>query len=866
MQEFVVIRPNKQVLKTSFKFILIVVMSFALVTSCSRKKDKFINRNFHAVTAEFNTLYNGYLALEGGRKTLNEAYRDNYWDVLPIERMEIREEVILPGQSKNENFNRAEEKAVKAIQKHSMNFEGKEKNPQIDEAYLLLGKARYFDQRFIPALEAFNYILYKYPASDKINQAKIWREKTNIRLDNDELAIKNLKRLLEQEEISGQDLADATAMLAQAYLNTKSIDSAITQLEIASSSTKNNDERGRYRFIQGQLYNTLGYKDSANMAFDRVIKLNRKTPRIYLISAQLEKIKNFDYENGDKLACLEVLTELEENRENRPFLDKIYHQIGEYYLKTDSEYLAISYYNKSLRTDSRDKELKARNYQILGDISFNNSLYKEAGAYYDSTMNNMIANSKPYRLIKRKRDNLEDVIYYEDIAKTNDSILNLVSLPEADRIAFFEIFIEKLKSQAAEEKQKEEIVARNNGLITGNKPVSGSNPIAPRGGLPMQASLFYFYNPTTVAYGKNEFVKIWGNRSLEDDWRWSNKGKSKANTSVLNNEVFADVSEDELYDPQFYISKIPTETKEIDSLSKERNFAYYQLGLIYKEKFKEYELAKSKFKDVLKSNPEERLILPSKYNLYKIYMLLGQTDEASIAKNDIVSNFPESRYAVILSNPELASQQDENSPESVYESIYQQHENQEYAEVISKCETYINVFDGEPIVPKLELLKATATGRLLGFEPYSKAINYIAITYANTPEGQEAQNIETKVLPRLQSKEFVADSIANNYKVVFKFDKTEVSEIKKFKDTLDKVFKNIKYYDLSSSIDVYNPETTLVLVHGLKNKVVAKTFDQLLTKEDKKKIKKPFFVISSPNYQIVQVHKNLDNYLNTDNN
>ena len=59
--------------------------------------------------------------------------------------------------------------------------------------------------------------------------------------------------------------------------------------------------------------------------------------------------------------------------------------------------------------------------------------------------------------------------------------------------------------------------------------------------------------------------------------------------------------------------------KEIDSISKERNYAYYQLGLIYKEKFKEYELAKSKFETLLKSNPEERLILPSKYNLYKIY-------------------------------------------------------------------------------------------------------------------------------------------------------------------------------------------------------------------------------------------------------
>ena len=443
-------------MKTPSKALLLVIFLTFLALSCSRKKDKFINRNFHAITAEFNALYNGYTALEQGKNTLNDAYFDNYWEVLPIERMQIFEDIVLPGQSKNENFSKAEEKAAKAIQKHSMNIDGKENNPQMDEAYLLLGKARYFDQRFVPALEALNYILYKYPASDKINQAKVWREKANIRLDNNELAIENLKRLLKQEDLKGQDLADATSILAQAYLNTKSIDTAITQLEIASSATKNNDERGRYRFIQGQLYNELGYKDSANIVFDKVIELNRKTPRIYMISAYLEKIKNFDFDNGNKLEVSELLAELQENRENRPYLDKIYHQIGAYHLQNGSDSLAVAYYNKSLRTNSRDKFLKAKNYETLGDINFDASVYADAGEYYDSTMNNLVLKSKPYRVIKRKRDNLKDVIFYESIAKVNDSVLSLVNLTEAEKLAYFESFVEDLKAKAEIEKEKQE--------------------------------------------------------------------------------------------------------------------------------------------------------------------------------------------------------------------------------------------------------------------------------------------------------------------------------------------------------------------------------------------------------------------------
>ena len=844
-----------------------IVCITILITSCSRKKDSFVSRNYHAVTAEFNALYNGYNALEDGRRSLNESYNDNYWETLPIERMEVLDKIILPGQSKNESFSKAEEKAVKAIQKHGMNFEGKEKNPQIDEAYLLLGKARYFDQRFVPALESFNYILYKYPASDKINQAKIWREKTNIRLENDELAIKNLKRLLKQEELKGQDLADATAILAQAYLNVKVVDTAITQLEIAANATKSNDERGRYRFIQGQLYNTLGFKDSANIAFERVIELNRKTPRIYLISAHLEKVKNFDYINGDKLELLELLTELEENRENRPYLDKIYHQIATYHLQNESDSLAVAYYNKSLRAQSRDKQLKARNYEVLGDMNFDKSMYREAGAYFDSTMNSLVLNSKPYRVIKRKRDNLEDVIFYEDVAQANDSILNLVKLSDTERVVYFEDFIERLKIKAEEEeeeKERIEAIERNNGLVTSGG-VQGRSRNTP-GGLPNQASVFYFYNPTTVAYGKNEFVKIWGDRALEDNWRWSNKSSSSNSGNASADDILATATDDELFDPQFYISKIPTEAKEIDSISKDRNYAYYQLGLIYKEKFKEYHLAKSKFQNLLSSNPEERLILPSKYNLYKIYELLGEDGEALIAKTEIINTYPESRYATILSNPELATLKDENSPESLYENVYKQHENQEYATVISKCEEYINAFDGEHIVPKFELLKATASGRLYGYEAYSKAINYIAVTYANTEEGKQAQNIESKILAKLANNEFVESEASNNYKVVFQFDSPEENEVLEFRKELDSVLANIKYYKLKTSEDVYSQKTRFVIIHGLTNGEVAETFDQIIIEEDKKKITKPYFVIASENYQIIQIHKNLDAYLNISNN
>ncbi len=862
-------------MNTSFKVLISIICATTLCVSCSRKKDKFINRNFHALGTKFNVLYNGNIALEKGRTSVDNAATDNYWQLLPVERMELKDDIILPGQSKNQDFERAEDKAIKAIQKHGMNIKGKEYNPQIDEAYLLLGQARYFDQRFVPALEAFNYILYKYPASDKINTAKVWREKTNIRLDNNELAIKNLKRLLEQEELEDQDLADASSILAKAYINVKAKDSALVQLAIAADVTKKNKEKARFNYIIGQLYNEFGQKDSANLAFDKVIDLHRKIPRPYYINAHLAKSYNFDSTNGNQIEFLEYLTTLEEDRENRPFLDKIYFRIAEFYRTNERDSMAVVYYNKALRTNLGDKELKHRDYATLGDMSFDKANYKIAGAYYDSTLVNMKLNSKSYRNIKKKRENLEDVIYYEDIAQVNDSILNLVNMSNAERLTYFTSYTEELKVIAAVEKEKSEAEARRNasssGLSTANTTNNKSS--APAFGISTgmsskkppgtakgnQNSNFYFYNPTTVAYGKGEFVKVWGDRALKDNWRLSTAiGNGFASTQERS--AGANASVDERYDPEFYISKIPLDQKLIDSLIKDRNYAYYQLGLIYKEKFKEHHLAKVKLETLLQNNPEERLILPSKYNLYKIYTELGLSTKASAMKKEIYEVYPDSRYAKILRNPTSDFAKDQNSPESLYDKLYAQFTDQEYAEVITKSEQYITQFTGDPIVPKFEILKASASGRLEGLEAYRKGVNYIALTYPNSEEGKKAKAILETVIPVLANKEFVNDDNAKHFNVLYPFKASEKSTIEAFLNTLDSAVSKVVYFDLSTSVDVYDANTTFVVVHGLKSIQGAAGFAELL-KENKSKIDRMFYAVSSLNYEIIQRHKNLNEYL-----
>ncbi|WP_411766100.1 tetratricopeptide repeat protein [Winogradskyella sp. A3E31] len=857
-------------MKISTKAILSFVLVAIVAQSCSRKKDTFLSRSWHAVGTEYNILYNGDLALQDGIETVNDAFTENFWELLPVERMEIRDEVRLPGESENSDFERAEEKAIKAIQKHSMNIGGREKNPQIDEAYLMLGKSRYYDQRFVPALAAFNNILNRYPTSDKINQVKVWREKTNMRLGSNELAIKNLKRHLDQEEVEGQDLADISATLAEAFINLEKKDSAMVYLTTAANATKINRQKARYNFIRGQLYNEFGQKDSANLAFDEIIEMHRKIPRAFYINAHLAKAANFDAEKGNKLLFEEYLAELEENRENRPFLDKIYYRIAEYRRSQGSDSISEAYYNKSLRATQGDEILNARNYVTLGDMYFDRKAYKTAGAYYDSTLTNMVEKSKPYRVTKKKRENLEDVIYYEAVAKTNDSILYLVGLPKEKRLEVFAEMIEDLKAkdeaQAELEAKEESIAAARNGA----KPLNDLPGFASRrgAGLPgvdnaASSGDFYFYNQTTVAYGKNEFLRQWGDRKLQDNWRLSTRA-STGNTEAGVEDIAAAATDEERYDPEFYINLIPTGEREIDSIKGERNYAYYQLGLIYKEKFKEYELAKDRLQKLLTFNPEDRLVLPSKYNLHKIYEALGQTGEAEISKNEIIAQYPDSRYAEILRNPESQLSQDENSPESIYEALYQRFENQEYETVIASAEEQIKAFQGDAYVPKFEILKASAIGRLRGFEAYKESVNYIALTYPNSKEGKRAAEILDNAIPLLEQKEFLPEDDANDFKIIYQFEDATDEEIDAFIVSLETEIAKTQFDKLTVSKDVYTSNSTFVVVHGIQFLTTAKGFGPMLDEyKDRNSdgITKPYFTVSSPNYAIIQRHKNLNEYL-----
>ena len=835
-------------LKKQAPHIFLFFFVILFIAGCSRKKDKFLNKKFHSLTTTYNYLYNGNNLFFQGLNELDTREKENFWTLIPIEKFKYFN--INLDEERETKFTNAEEKATLAIQKHSMNVEGKEKNPVMDEAYLLLGKARYFDNRFIPALEAFNYILFKYPTSEYINLVKIWKEKVNIRIDQNKYAIDNLKELLEEENLTKEERSLANSYISQAFINTEELDSSLVYLKKSIFKQKDLLLNTRKKFLLAQLYQQLSIQDTAYTLYSEIIDLHRKIPREFYINSFIKRSMVSDSIDHSILE-LNLLTE---NFENNNFLDVIFHQIAMLNLKKNSliednqnnkklDSIAIDYFNKSLKTDTNDELIIAKNYNELAELNFRNKNYLTAGQYYDSTLTQLNNKSREFRKITRKRENLNDLIYYETISSNLDSVINLIEMPKLKREEYFKKYIDKIKEGQKKASKK----SKNFGTAYSLNSFSESDE-----------GLFYFYNSSAVAYGKSDFKNRWGDRRLSDNWRWSIKPKD---ASEKKNIIKSDkIDNDSLLSADYYISLIPKDSIKIDSIRNIRNDAYFRLGSIYKDQFQEYQISNDKLYNLLESNPKSNLIPPSKFFIYKNWLLLDSINIAGQLKKDIITNHPDSKYASILLDPNamINSQEDFNI---VYERIYNLYQDQKYLQVISDCEKNIVSFTGEPVVSKLEFLKSLAIARVYGYSEYEKSLQFIKLNYSVTPEAKEAERILSEVLPQISNPAFTENQLSDNYKIVYVFESGEIEKINQQANDLEQYISQVDYLDLRTSKDFYNNILTFVVVHGLTSYDGGFGLSERLDKSINIQADS-FFVISSDNYKTIQIHKNLNNFSN----
>ena len=321
--------------------------------------------------------------------------------------------------------------------------------------------------------------------------------------------------------------------------------------------------------------------------------------------------------------------------------------------------------------------------------------------------------------------------------------------------------------------------------------------------------------------------------------------------------MLAEKPVEEKYTTDYYLKQLPKAQTEIDSIAKERNFVYYQLGVIYKEKFKEYKLASNKLEQLLQHNPEEKLVLPAIYNLFKIYQITN-TSKAEEMKKRISSQYPNSRYAQIINNTNQTVISENENSEKVYNKWYKLYQEEQFSKLLEKLDGLITDFSGEEIVPKFELLKANTIGKLQGLEAYKNAMQYVAENYPNSEEGKKAQEIITTEIPLLEN---MAISITDTkkWKIIYKVATRDDKTINAIEAKINILLAKETHKILSYSCDNYTEKEIFVTIHGINSEEYAKAIVNTL--KEKYKIAEPAVVVSNENYKVIQIKKNLSEYL-----
>ena len=405
----------------------------------------------------------------------------------------------------------------------------------------------------------------------------------------------------------------------------------------------------------------------------------------------------------------------------------MYYQVAVLEESRDSLGNAIVNYKKSLRAKNGSPKQKTYSYEKLADIYFKGLSYVKASSYYDSVL--VVAQNKQtlrIKKIERKAKNLAALSKNEKILQVNDSILSLVALPKESREKYFQDYIEKIKKEDEEKAQR-----KLNSISFGNSFGGGTQSTSNKG-------KWYFYNNQTVSFGKTEFGRIWGSRPLEDNWRWSDKTVIKS----ANKDDVTITQKPLRYEISTYLKGIPTEQEDINVLVSERNQALFELGLIYKEQFKNIPKAIGNLERLLKSKPKEELVLPASYHLYQIYLEKGDK-KSDQYKNVILGEYADTPFAQIIINPEKELQKEDVVDEisDLYSIAYRLYKDNSFEETVCFVEMSIPTIENSIFIPRFELLKAYAIGKYQNKKRYLSALEKIAVGYPQTEQGKKALEI-----------------------------------------------------------------------------------------------------------------------------
>lgn len=700
--------------------------------SCSTEKSNFFTRAFHNTTSHFNGYFNAREIMRETERNLKEQQIDDYSQLLPI--------FIYPDEEQSQALYQAMDKVIEkcseVIERHSIYIRNKEHIKWINDSYFLIGKARFYKHEFELAKETFLYVYQAYKNDPIKYEGLLWLIRSHIETRDWE-EVQKFIDIIEEDNMFPEELKGTfNAVYADYLLKSKNdIIGATEKLELAIEQIDKKKNKLRKTFVLAQLYHLQNELASSTRLYTEVIKMRPGYTMEF--NAKINRAIAFDTENNNSDDIRKQLMKMLKDEKNLDFKDQIYFALAELELKNGNDSLGIKYLKQSAASSTKNNKQKAISFLRLANLYFEMPEYVEAKNYYDSTLQFLPKDHSEYYRADEKSRNLADLVANLKVIQFQDSVLGLSKLDPKARMEFVENLIAEKKKEAERHRIAEMIqMEREQSEAIRQAGTASLN----------QSGDWYFYNPSTLAFGRAEFKRIWGNRELKDNWRsmgngsaFNNAGDAGALAEAGSEEGFSS----ELYNPEFYLRDIPSKPNEVYAAHRKLSQALFNSGTIFKESFANYPKAIEAFKRIIAEYDTTDLNLPSHYQLYRIYVEQGKEELAEKEKEWVLENHPFSEYAYLIKNPNYNKNKQETKEkiEAFYAATYNLYGYGLYGDVIESVNKADTIFPENHIQAKFDLLRAKAIGYSRSKEEFRTALEEIVASYPNDTVKTEAARI-----------------------------------------------------------------------------------------------------------------------------
>jgi len=720
---------------------------------------------YHNLTGHYNAYYNGEVSLDEAIVEINKAHKDDYTQVLDVFQLATNEAV----QASYPKLDRAILKASLVVHKHSMFFGKKEHVKWVYYSYLMIGQARFYKHDYGIAKQVFQYIVTKYPKETVKYDAKMWIALIEgIKGDYDD-AISNLdgiKNRVSQGLTSKEVYRMIPMVYADVYIKSKNYEAAIPYLKQAIDRNHKKVVRARLLFILGQLQQKRDKLKGASKFFAQVLKNNPSYEMDFNARIKMAEC----YTGGDSKEVYKQLDKMLKDEKNKDYLDQIYYAIAQVDLKEKHTKDAIEHLKKSVETSTVNNKQKAFSALQLAGLYFEKKEYTYAQAYYDSTMMFLPKDYPDYDKLNERKIILTELVTNLLIVQTEDSLQKMAKMSQYDRNKYIDNVIEEVvyKEKKAKEAERER---------QENLQFMESNRQGPRSVTNTGKTKWYFYNTSSLSAGRTEFMKKWGNRKLEDNWRRKDK-QSSMDDMALNaeNEEGEGNSEEgdsknnktsasnDKHSREFYLQNVPLTKEMMDSSNARIEEALFKMGIIYKEKLRNTDEATNTFEKLLDRFPKGNFTPETYYHLYQLYNNQDIRSEANRYKKLLIKEYPESDYAKILQDPNYFEKlaKEANRAKDFYKETYEMYLAGNYKNVKLNNTLAKKYYAGEnELLAKFEMLNALTVGKTSN--DTAKFITALTVVVNNYPKS-ELKTVAEEMIAQLKvsSSNDYGESTANN--------------------------------------------------------------------------------------------------------